>query len=144
MLIQSFLVFDEVAEVDPETGVLERRRRSSSDVPPLHETRGVFLDDGDASTAFFRWRGSLWLSIGEVLVDLDASRCDVRWLREGDGALLDVMNGEDIVARLRYHPEREISDDPTSFRDAEQGDFGLFVSNVLADPERRARIYTAG
>lgn len=144
LMLQSFTTFDEVATCDPEDGSLQRYRRTTADGPSLAETSGVFLDDGGDTAMFFRSDGSLILRIGNVSRDLDASGCDARWLKDAEWTILDLMDGEEMVARLRYRPEREVPDDPTPFREAEDGDFGLFVTNVLADAHRRASIFGGG
>ncbi len=142
MLVQSHNTFWLVADFDERTGELKEFRRSSADDPPFSASRGAFMSTPDGNVVFYRHHDSLWLRIGEVVRALDDAGHEVRWRRASEKSTLELLDRGVTAASVQYAPgPGGEDDDPTSFAEREDWDFGLFVKNVLEDQGRRARIF---
>lgn len=124
----------DAADFDPGSGALVPLSRI--EVPEAEPLGGHFLISKDNTAVFFRYQGDLWLEIESLRVRLtDEVRIDWEPLTERRAQLTIDAPG---TGRLAWEydtlgPDFEI--------DAEDGDFGLMIHNVLCEPERSAIIY---
>lgn len=142
MFVQSYNSFWVVADFDERTGELKEFRRSSSDDPPHSAARGAFMSTPDGSVVFYRHHDFLWLRIGEVVRAFDDARREARWRSASEKSTLELLDRGVTVASVQYAPSPGgEDDDPTSFAEREDWDFGLFVKNVLENEGRSRRIF---
>lgn len=148
MFVESHDRFDDVGDLDPESGHLvefSRSARSSSDLP-AGPVCGHYARLDDDLAVFYRAGESLWLRAGEHVRELETGRSSVRWEGLGERSRLTLRDEDNYVVSVGYRvgPTRgpSLVDDPTLFSAIENWDFGLFVRNVLMDDGRRGRIYS--
>ena len=135
MLVQSHDRFDVVAEFDPSSGRLVPQPRVPGTEP--HATSGWFAVLDGRCIVFFREHGKLKLRIGTSLFLVDSGAI-VGWKASGQHVVLSVSNSS-MQASVLYQagpPGVPLDLDPTPFVSSEDWDFGLFVFNVVSDPER--------
>ncbi len=138
--LQSKNEYDCLAEFDPATGGLRKhsRRTLGVNAPDVKEIVGSFADIKSGLLVLFQSRGRIvfWASgkefelDGQTIVDVHGSGCKKRLTIKTNGA---------VVHDLDYELANDdaISDDPTAFVDGEDYDFGVFVSNISKDKDRR-------
>ncbi|MFG2822553.1 hypothetical protein ACGFX4_24350 [Kitasatospora sp. NPDC048365] len=136
VLVESYGVFQSVAEFTPATGELgpERVRNQAQDRPA-----GCYgYLDGKLLVVFREG--------GEILL-----RALGRTFRVSSGAIRHESRGGvctlhlDVDTAIGYQEPEEIGQlefDTTAFVEAEDFDLGLFVANLAADPDRAGRTYT--
>ncbi len=144
MIVHSFDRFGEVRRLDPATGALTPATTTSSTGTPstVYGHYGVL---GDSLVLFHRRGDALLLGIGTTLVPVD-NTISISYNRVKNSRVLEVTDSatHTIACRLEYDlPEPIVApeDDPTPFADPEDFDFGLFISNVANDAQRRSLIY---
>ncbi|WP_306360361.1 hypothetical protein [Nocardia sp. CC227C] len=136
-----------MAEFDPETGAL--RVFDRAELPDGVEPAGCFGVLGAAGTAvFYRGATGLFLHIGDETFALEHPGTRIHWEQADPAtARLDIHRIDESPRRFEYPTTlNELRQDASfgMFReDFEDFDFGLFVSNVLAAPGRRVRIFAA-
>ncbi|MFJ4188896.1 hypothetical protein [Kitasatospora sp. NPDC089509] len=135
MLIADFDRYGRCADFDPATGRLGPGRA----VAPGESTHGHYGRLGRTPVVFYRGADGLRLRAGEHDVLLDAAT-PVRHRIAEPECVLTV--GQGIELRYPVPPEwYGLADDPTPFVEPDHFDLGLFVANVLAHPDRGARLY---
>ena len=149
--LRSLDKFDERLVIGPEELSVTPPDRQDCDGLPL---AGVFSILHGERVLFYRWDGVLKLRFDSAvplnLDDLHLRGTEVRWagLRGTAAAervhfIVAARSGETIIER-RYPLASEIANvasDPTPFLEAEDFDILLFVSNVVNDRARAARIF---
>jgi len=143
MYVASHDRFLDVADFNPETGVLEEFRRPSKSGSDARMPEGHYARIDGTLVVFFRLDTSLWLRIGNECRDLDSGDAGIRLERvDGGRSRLTLLDRGEPCAVVEYEPiPFGGPEDPTPFAEPEDGDFGLFVSKVLDDKGWRARIY---
>jgi hypothetical protein len=134
--------FADVASYDPVTGALDEHKRAVCEHDgPDHIPEGHYARLAGTLVVFYRLNGSLWLRMGDTVTNLNPSSTEVRWDKQGAVSRLTLFSDGGVIATLQYEPR--FSSTPYDFGMEEPGDFdfGLFISNVLADPAWRGRIY---
>lgn len=122
--MRSHTGFSGFADFDPVTGVL--RAHPSG----LGSLGGVFGELGELPVVFYRDGGRLMVRAGDRVIDLDAAHVGAEWQRfdEATTRFLLTVAGS-VVCDVRY---RSVLPDI---------DLGLLIRDVLADPDRRTRIF---
>ena len=140
MIVFSYNKWSKVANFDHVTGCLSVYNRAELD---LKETmpKGHFALLSDDYCVFFRHKGKLYLQVDRKKFALDG-KTTVCWRSKDNVSLLEIFYCDELVKSLEYKPDqtKPIPGDPTSW-EKEDSDFGLFITNVLADQERRQIIY---
>ncbi|WP_043476597.1 hypothetical protein [Kitasatospora sp. MBT66] len=135
MLIASFETFGLVTHFDPTTGGTEHVRS----LEPSQAAHGHYGKLAGTDVVFYRDTGGLLLRVSEETVRLDGS-ADVEHHVVGSDCVLSIARriklGDTVPSEWSG-----LKDDPTPFVEAEDFYLGLFVSNVVRDPERSAQIY---
>ncbi len=128
----------------------------SEDAEPVRTTRaehpvdstfrwlsGLFEELGGELVLFFRREGILYLRTGNRLIDVTEDVGSRHVARDGRRTLTLLRSGEAVLA-ISY-PESElppyVPSDVVLFTGEEDRDFGLFVHEVLSNPERRNQIW---
>jgi len=139
--------FDDLIEYDPVTS---KKRKISKKVQPAYigqAIQGSFSELGKHLVFLFRIDETLHLVIDNEHIVLDNN---IRIIRVSDKSdetitfmIIDIFSNETII-EIKYqkpniYPALEF--DPTPFVDEEDFDYGLFLSNVLNDVDRRNRVY---
>ncbi|NNH71863.1 hypothetical protein HLB23_18710 [Nocardia uniformis] len=143
MIVYSFEKHLQVADFDPETGALRRFERG--ELPAGTEPAGYFGELGAKDPAvFYRGTDGLLLRVDDEIIALDDPDAEVHWEQiDPNRAGLLILTPQRTY-RLDYpNSLTELRQDPNfgmSGEEPEDFDFGLFISNVLADPNRRTRI----
>jgi hypothetical protein len=143
MIIHSFDRFGEVRHLDSTTGALTPA--ATSRVGTATTVHGHYGWLGDTLVLFYRNREALLLRIGASIAPID-NTTSITYNRVKDRRVLEVIDKATgaIAARLEYTLPKPVvapEDDPTPFAEPEDFDFGLFISNIANDPQRRSRIY---
>ncbi|WP_433195548.1 hypothetical protein ACQP1G_41695 [Nocardia sp. CA-107356] len=132
MFVRSLSGYGELAVLDPVSGALREVGTGSSAVTQLG---GVFGDLGGVPVVLYRDGSGLMLRVGTQIVPTDEPGLHVEWHRvvmaPGGGvhARLTVSVRDEVMCVLRY---------PNLPAD---NDLGRFVRDVLADPQRRSRVF---
>ncbi|MEU8896837.1 hypothetical protein AB0C65_13345 [Nocardia sp. NPDC048505] len=124
LVVRSHSGVGEFAEFDPRTGAL----RSGA----IGQVSGLYGNVGDLSMVFYRDGGRLLLHTGERLIDLDTHPIGVHWQPADDQTTRFVLSVDGVIVCDVYY--RAVMSDL---------DFGLLIRDVLTDPARRTRIFTA-
>ena len=93
----------------------------------------------------YRWDGRLRFRVGKS-PPMDADQVQIDWRVQDCQIFFRVLRHSEVLLEGTHAlpPDIErIKDDPTPFVEAEDFDFVLFVRNVLLDPARARRMYTA-
>lgn len=143
MIVHSFDRFDEVSYFDPATGALTPAGPSSDSA--AHAVQGHYGSLGGRPVLLYRDSGNLLLRVEGLVVPIDGT-ASISHSRTDNGSVLLVADNRtgETVDRLEYalpDPVVAPEEDPTPFADPEDFDFGLFISNVANDAERRSIIY---
>jgi hypothetical protein len=139
MLIQSFDRHSEVAEFDPMSESIQTMARSST-LPTGLAGHYAHLDD--ALIVLYRDGHNLWLKFGDTRVPLHPSS-RAEYYRAGARRSLRVQSDSKDL-QFTYHLKEldpPLSIDFTPGVEEEDFDFGLFISNVVNNPERQERLY---
>lgn len=145
MLIESHERFDDLAEYDPTTGQLQEFSRATSSAASSGPPTGHYAKLSGTLAVFYRLDGSLWMRLGNEARNLDQVGNELRWEHVERHSTLELLERGTLVARVQYRPGSGGGPgDPTPFVDSEDWDFGLFVTNVLGNEGRHARIYGEG
>ncbi|MFI5777148.1 hypothetical protein [Nocardia sp. NPDC051570] len=128
VLVRALAGFGDLAELDCGSGHI---RTVAADAGAV--VGGVFGSVGDTAMVFYRERGRLMLRVGESVVGLDEPGTEVDWRAGAEGAAW-------FRIRLGGHTiwERSYAGVPAD------GDIGRFVSEVLGNEVRRARLFAGG
>lgn len=146
MIVYGFEKHSEVADFDPATGAL--RIFDRAELPVGSEPKGSFGALGTAGTAvFYRGASGLLLRVGDEVISLDAPETHVHWAQADPTRARLVISTPDGRSRGFDYPNTltELRQDMNfgmSGEELEDFDLGLFISNVLADPDRRARTFS--
>jgi hypothetical protein len=142
MFLQSMDNYDITADFDPSDGSLREMKKSQSSNTAA----------GKISGSYARLNGNL-ITIyrnGENLhVSFDSNDVEIRdsvkiFLDRGDLNVISLVeNGIPILSFSYKSPLHDLPEDQfdVSFSEKEDFDFGLFLYNVISNPERRDRIY---
>jgi hypothetical protein len=134
--LRSNSVFREFLEFDPTIATTRQVKLSLAEAKEI-QINGVFdkLDNDLALLYFFD--GNLQLRIASNAVVL-GSDITVELLSTGNSRELVVMKNGLPVFRKQYRRTHfPIAWDPTPFVEEEDFDFGLFIANIAASPERQ-------
>ncbi len=141
LLLQSSDHFTEMMKLDPVSG--EAHFVSRGDVAEPHRISGAYARVGEHLACLYRCGDRLFFS-------LDGKRTEVsedaaaHLRRRGEARVLTIRQGNLTLVEWEYRlppVNPPLEEDPTPFVDAEDFDFGLFVSNVLNDGARKDRIF---
>lgn len=135
MLVQCFDRYDVIADFDTVTGLVAPRSRPTS--VAVWDTDGWYASLDGASVVFYRHGGELKVRINSTIFHLDRS-ASIAWARHSGRSILQVQDASSVVV-LSYAagvPLGSLADDPTPFVEDEDWDLGLFMFNVLSDPQR--------
>ncbi|MEV0034054.1 hypothetical protein [Nocardia sp. NPDC050793] len=126
IVVRSHTGFGEFSEMDLGTGDL---RAVNSGLGPVG---GVYGSLGETPVVFYRDGARLILRAAGRTVDLDATNVGVEWQRIDERTTRFVLTvGGATVCDVRY---RAVAPDL---------DLGLLIRDVLSDPSRRSRIFSA-
>lgn len=145
MLVQSNDKFNRVGDFDPRSAKLvEFDREQASPELLASPLAGHFTMLAGKQVVFFRFEDRLRLSIEGEVWDL-TDGLEFEWESAGESSLLRLRNGDLVACEVKYEPGPKtgppLKDDPTPFVEMEDWDFGLFIHNVLGNPDRAAGIY---
>ena len=140
MWIQSKDEFDCVAQFDPSTGTIEKhsRARMVQNAPDWSELAGsfaevqrqVFVLYRQHDQLVFRTNDNEFVLDGRTVVNVSGDSYRRRMCIEKCGVAVLEFDYELAQANA-------IANDPTPFVEDEDSDFGLFVSNISKNAERR-------
>jgi hypothetical protein len=154
MRLTSFDRYDTQGDFDPISGAVEEFPRNSAYPEPV---RGLFTKLAGTFAALYRDSQGLWLRFGTDTFALDG-QSTITWRRVSDGewdpglnltkravAELSIAAPGSKPLTIRYDAGvpygPPLSMTPTQ-SDEEDWDFGMFVANVICDPDRRDSIFT--
>jgi hypothetical protein len=143
MILQSKDEFDEVMELDSITGrrqILSRKR--NPEITSIRPSGGYSIVNG-VLVCLYRVDSALYFRLGEEEFRITDDAAST-FVREDGYRVFQLVENGNLLVNFRYHlPVNEVplSIDPTPFIDEEDFDFLLFVHNVLAQDERRYRVY---
>ncbi|MEV6273934.1 hypothetical protein [Nocardia sp. NPDC051832] len=126
LVVRSHAGVGEFAEFDPRTGALRNGSLG------LGAVSGLYDNVGDLPMVFYRDGGRLFLRAGDRLIDLDTQQIGVHWQHTDDRTTRFVLTVAGAIVCDVYY--RAVLPDL---------DFGLLIRDVLTDPARRTRIFTA-
>ncbi len=145
LLVQSFSRFSRVGYFDPATGVVEALSRKAAGLSDSAPIAGHFGRLGGRRIVLFRDGGALALRVDDRAYGITAdtqARLERGWLFH----TLTLHHGGAVVLSITYRRPfifPPLSWDFTPFAEEEHFDFGLFLYNVIASPERQA-VYGTG
>lgn len=140
LYVESHDRFAEVGQFDPATTALRVCNRLDAGEQEL-PLRGHFASLAGHQVIFYRDDDdTLRIACGNRT--MIARRDSILWTRS-DGKSRFIIEIKDLKGcTLEYwSPAGEFSDDPTACAEPEDGDFGLFIFNVINDEGRANRIY---
>ena len=143
LILQRHSIANELILLDSEDAEPVRTTKAEHPVDSTyHWLSGLFEELGGELVLFFRSEGALRLRAGNRSIDVtDAGS---RHAAHDGRRTLTLTNGGEVVLALSY-AESElppyIPPDLVPFTGEEDRDFGLFIHEVLSDPERRDRIW---
>jgi hypothetical protein len=132
--------YDYLGRFDPNTGHLKKTslKGLGSEAPDITEFAGSFPEVKGGLFVLYRHRGQVifwafgneFVLDGQTIVDVDGS---------GRNRCLSIKTMGKSVSELEYEllNDGPIPGDLTPFIDDEDFDFGLFVSNISKDQDRR-------
>lgn len=124
IVVRSHTGWGEYATFDPATGSLHSVPLAAGGIG------GVYGDLAGVPVVFYRGASGLVLRVGDRSIGLDNSWADVSWRRiDGASVGFTVTVAGQIACDLRYRAG------PPDL------DLGLLISEVCADPDRRAQIF---
>lgn len=136
LLLRSNRIFKNLLELDPVTGA--NRELSQVDVASVAgKVNGFFDYLGGVLVAIYALSGRLVLKIGERTIDI-VPEVTVSVMGDLNSRQLKVMDKKGEFATLTYAVSNapKFENDPTSFMESEDFDFGLFVANVTGSADR--------
>jgi hypothetical protein len=142
MLLQSHSSFGTLAELNETTGELKEFSRADARTGALNRIEGCFDVLGDQIVALYRLDEILFVLVGNKRLRLD--ECQIQLQSEGQMAKLFIVCRKGIALEVEYERrllDPPLSQDPTAFAEAEDFDFGLFLSNVSRDCKRQERLF---
>lgn len=136
--LQSNAKFDEIVEFNPNTITFKKfsKRMIGSSAPAKFD--GFFSDFGTGWLALYKHEERLiFASSGKVFV-LDNNTI-VNICGSPNQRKLEVVHDGNVIYSTSYllDDTATFHNDPTAFIEDEDLDFGLFVSNVSKNPERK-------
>lgn len=145
MLVHSHDRFAGVGDFDPTSGTLVEFERDQAPSDLLEAPLGGHSADLNGVRAIiFRDGNTLRLNVGNQSWQLD-DEIRLEWASSEGTSTFRVRRGGAVLCAVEYGdgpiPGLAIEDDPTPMVEREDFDFGLFVRNVLADPERMVGMY---
>ncbi|MDA8228556.1 MAG: hypothetical protein M0T74_12830 [Desulfitobacterium hafniense] len=139
--LQSNTKFDEIAEFYPDTMEFTKlsKRKLGSSAPEKFD--GFFSDFGTGWLALYKQDGRLMFASSRNIFVLDDNTI-VNVYGSPNQRRLEVVRDGDVIYSTLYllDDTATFHDDPTSFIEDEDFDFGLFVSNISKSPDRKAII----
>jgi adenylate cyclase len=137
--LQSNAKFDEIAKFNPNTMKFNKisKRKLGSSAPAKFD--GFYSDSGTGWLALYKHDERLiFASSGKIFV-LDNNTI-VNVYGSPNQRKLEVVHDGNVIYSSTYllDDTATFHDDPTAFIEDEDLDFGLFVSNVSKNPERKA------
>ena len=143
LILQRHSLGNELILLDSEDAEPVRTTRTEHPVDSTFRwLSGLFEELSGELVLFFRREGVLYLRAGNRLIDV--SDAGARHAEHDGRRTLTLTNGGEVVLALSY-AESElppyIPPDLVPFTGEEDRDFGLFIHEVLSDPERRDRIW---
>lgn len=144
MILESKDDFDQLAELDPNTGtyqLLSRKRHPELTTTP--SSGGYSIVNG-TMLSLYRKDGPLHLRFGDREFELTDDVTSTL-TRENDSRVFQLVQDGNSLVVFRYAPpvlDVPMSADPTPFIEEEDFDFLLFVHKVLTDTGRRNRVYS--
>lgn len=141
LLLQSSDRFTEMMKLDPDTR--EVRFVSRGDVAEPDRISGAYARVGDRLACLYRSCDRLFFSLDGKAIELGEDT-SAHFRRRGETRVLTVRREELTLIQWEYRLpplDPPLEEDPTPFVEAEDFDFGLFVSNVVNDKARKDRIF---
>ena len=144
MILQSKDNFDNLAELDHDTGAY--RFFSRKEQPELSLTRpsGVFSFLNGTVSSLYRKDDLLYFRVGDRAVELADDVTSVLTQENNNRVFQLIKNGKAEICFTYQPPVNDVplTADPTPFIEDEDFDFLLFVHNVLTETGRRNRVYS--
>lgn len=130
--------YDELLKLDPETGAAELASRRTETLPSA--CHGHFVRSSSGFVCFYRWDGGLVFRVGGKAFDIPES-ANARIEENRESSTLKIFFNDSQICQWTYaKPKRDFIDN-LRYTEEEDLDFGMFVRNVINDPERRLIIY---
>lgn len=146
LILQRHSASDELILLDSEQAGPVRTTRAEHPVDSTYRwLSGLFEELGGETVLFFRREGTLYLRTGNRLIEVTDHVASRHAAQDGRRTLTLVRGGE-VLLTLSY-PESDLADLPADivpFAEEEDRDFGLFIHDVLSDPDRRSQIWRRG
>jgi hypothetical protein len=145
MLLDSFDKFGEVAEYDPDAGVLARAGGRVGDQAGPHTTLGHYATLGRDLVILARVNGLLRLQVGSTVLSIDQDTT-ARYRKYPIFHSVEIWQrgAKEYIIEFNY-PAPDvvvpIENDPTPLVNEEDFDLGLFISNVINDRACQDWIY---
>lgn len=138
LLLRSNRVFKNLLELDPVTG--GNREFSQANMASASEKVSGFFDHlGGVLVAIYAFSGHLILKIGERAISITP---EVTVVTTGapNSRKLEAFDNKIVLATVTYAVTNisKFENDPTSFIENEDFDFGLFVANLIGSTDRKA------
>lgn len=137
LLLRSNRVFKDTLELEPTKGTI-RELTSQNKTGAAVKINGFFDKLDGTLVAIYAFSGHLYLRIGEKSIKI-INEISVSATGSAQNRRLTVSDDSGELASVTYAIESvSISEtDPTPFMENEDFDFGLFVSNVVSNVERK-------
>lgn len=136
--LQSNKRFNDLAQLDPDTGVVTMQSRITLGNKVPQNTEGFFAVLSTIFIALYKFGQGLFIRIGNECIPLTDDVIVNVSGNPKNRELIVEKEGQEIT-RLDYSLDQSkmIVDDPTPFIDDEDFDFGLFVSNISKNTKRK-------
>ena len=143
MLLQSKDVFDQLVDLNTESGAYRVLSRKVHPELPATKTSGTFSIVDDTMLMLYRKNGVLYFRARDRTVELSDDVTSSLTNKHSNRVFQLLKNGKPVIGLTYLPPVHEVplSLDPTPFMEEEDFDFLLFVHNVLTNTGRRNRIY---
>lgn len=148
MLLQSQEKFDEIAELDPNTGKVSffSKQKNPRKYSNMSQMRGWYSQLNGHLLLLYTHDGKLFLRVDEDLFELNEDT-KVSLERGSSQNVLTILRYDALTYRLEYKPpviDPPLEEDFISTGvEEEDFDFCLFVHNVVNNPARRALVLQA-
>lgn len=143
ILLQSYDRYDDLLELDFVTGAIRFLSRAKEPQLASETIRGMYSTLCSDVVLLYRRNDRLFLRARGQDIEVDDTTAFVL-KRAFPQSRLTVVRGGNALFQWDYEtpiPVPPLADDPTPFVEEEDFDFGLFLSHVTADPDRKTRLF---
>ena len=137
--LQSNSKFDVIAEFNPDLLVFKILSKKGLGPIQPEKYNGFFDEFPECCLAIFSQGKQIKLLINKTIFELD-DKTIVNISNKDGKRKLDIIKNGISIFNILYSLKNNnfFKDDLTAFIDKEDFDFGLFISNISKDPERKA------